>query len=156
MTDKIKTPKKMGRPPSFTNAAELWEQCFHYFKMCEAERRPLTVVGLIAFLDISRDTFSAYGSGIYDTDLNDFSDTIEKARIFIERDKWEKGLTGEYKSVFAIFDLTNNHGAKNRIEHVTKDGAAIGNASTTIINNIDYTDPEKAGQAYNDLLKESE
>lgn len=133
MSDEIKAPKKMGRPPSFTTAEELWNMCLQYFQAWEAQNRPLTVVGLTVFLDICRDTFAEYGKGTYDRPDSDFSDTIKKAKDYIECSKWEKALTGEYKAAVAIFDLKNNHGARDTIEHVTKGGEAITQPQTIIV-----------------------
>ncbi len=123
----------MGRPPAFTNAEELWKKCFEYFQEWEARRRPVTVHGLATYLDVHIDTLNQYESGIYDTEDNDFSATIKKAKQFIATDKWEKLLTGEYKTAGAIFDLKNNHGARDTVEHVTKDGAAMPTSQTTVV-----------------------
>jgi hypothetical protein len=145
--------KKMGRPLSFNTAEELWHKCLEYFILWKEQNRPYTVVGLAGFLNVGKDTFWEYGRGTYDHVDCDFSDTVKKAREYIETYKWEKMLTGEYKTAGAIFDLKNNHGAKDTIEHLTKDGAAI-NSSNTIINNLDLTNPQNAAQLYNDTLKE--
>ncbi len=133
MTDKIKTPKKMGRPPAFTTAEELWLKCKEYFDTWEEIKRPVTVTGLATYLDVHIDTLNFYETGIYDTDLNDFSATIKKAKQFIATDKWEKLLTGEYKAAGAIFDLKNNHGARDTIEHLTKDGESIAPSQTIVV-----------------------
>lgn len=126
-----------GRPRSFTSAKELWDKCLEYFVEWEKQKRPLTVVGLAVFLDICKDTLHEYGKGTYDTPENDFSDTVKKAKEYIECNKWEKALKGEYHHTVSIFDLKVNHGAQDKIvtESVVtgKGGEPLAAPSTVIV-----------------------
>lgn len=133
MTDEKSQLPRVGAPYSFNTAKELWEKCFEYFQEWRRQERPVTVVGLSGFLNISKDTLNEYGKGTYDHLDSEFSVTVKKAKEFIETDKWEKMLTGEYKTAGAIFDLKNNHGARDTIEHVTKGGEAITQPQTIIV-----------------------
>lgn len=99
----------VGHPKSFTNAQELWDRCNDYFREWEERLRPLTVVGLAVYLNVSRQTLSVYESGAYDDKNNQYSDTIKKAKDYIECMKWEGALTGRYEKAVAIFDLKVNH-----------------------------------------------
>lgn len=156
MTEENKQlPRKLRRPPSFTNADELEQRIIEFFDYCIAEKDPANIVGLAVFLGICKDTLNEYGKGVYDHIDAEFSVTVKKAKDYIENEKWKRALKGEYHAAVAIFDLKNNHGATDKVEHLTKDGAAMGNSTTTIITNLEYNDPEKAAHAYNDLLKES-
>jgi len=126
MTEENKQlPRKLRRPPSFTNADELEEKIIEFFAYCKEVNDPINFVGLAVFLGVCRDTLFEYGKGTYDHIDPEFSDTIKKAKDFIENEKWKKALKGEYHASVAIFDLKNNHGAKDAFEHVTKDGASI-------------------------------
>jgi dihydroorotase-like cyclic amidohydrolase len=55
-------------------------------------------------------------SVVYDDELNSFSDTLKRAKEYVENEKIENALTGRYKSPIAIFDLKNNHGYKDTVE----------------------------------------
>ena len=101
---------------TFDSEAELRAQCGAYIKEWEAKKRPLTVAGLCVYLRISRETLSLWMSGEYDEPGNMYSDTLREAKTYIEMEKVEKGLTGEYNPHIAKFDLANNHGYKDRIE----------------------------------------
>jgi len=115
-----KTPAKMGRPRAYTTPQEMHAVIQEYFQKWESEDRPLTMAGLICYLDICEDTFGEYSSGKYDDfeyeDYWTFSDTIKKSRKYIENSKLENALLGKYNPSVSIFDLKNNHGYSDKSE----------------------------------------
>lgn len=72
--------------------------------------------GLWCFLDVCNDTMTPYMDGTYDTDEENFSETLKKARNFIANHKLEEAMLGNYNPTICIFDLKNNHGYTDRIE----------------------------------------
>lgn len=126
-----------GRPPHYTDPAELEAKIDEYFQLCdEGEERevydskrkavrtirqqiPYTVPGLALHLGFkSRQSFIDYarrGDG-------EFSDTITRAKMRIEAQRNVKMLTGETDSRSSQFDLMNNFGWTNKTEqHSTQD-----------------------------------
>jgi hypothetical protein len=85
-----------------------------YYKQQARKKRPLTIQGLALALDFnSRQSLLDY-EGYTDENDKGFLDTIKKARLFIENDKVENMLAGEYSTAGVIFDLKNNHGHKDK------------------------------------------
>ena len=70
---------------------------------------PPTVTGLKLWLDVADHTWMRYADGTYDYPNNNFSQTAERARRYVENDKVTKTLVGRYNANFARFDLINNH-----------------------------------------------
>lgn len=159
--DKSQLPAKMKRRPrSFESAEELEKLIREYFAKWEEAKRPITVVGMACYLDVTRETLNQYGTGKYDTEVNDFSDTIKKAKEYIETHKWEKGLTGEYNTAMAIFDLKSNHGASDKaleleLKQKEKDAAASAQEAEKEEREEakEYITAEEAARAYQEALK---
>lgn len=109
------------RPRSFASEEELRNLILEYFQAWEEKQRPVTIVGMCLFLEISRNTLADYGSGKYDDDFNNFSDTVRQAKDYIENDKWEKGLLGIYNPRMAMLDLNINHGHIEKTHSIVTD-----------------------------------
>lgn len=112
--------ERVGRPPTWSDPLELQTAIDAYFELCDdANRsnnrnawRPYTVEGLCEVLGCCRDTLHKY-----ETEHPEFSDAIRAAKLKIARHKVERGLSGAYNAQVAMFDLKNNHGYRDKVEH---------------------------------------
>jgi hypothetical protein len=113
-----------GRPRKFNTVEELRNKINEYFDWCDSEKReiitekgitiilkPYTVSGLCLYLDICRDTLLEW-----EKNVEEFSDTIKKAKIRIENFIEEKSITGYLNPTVSIFNLKNNFGWKDKQE----------------------------------------
>lgn len=98
------------RPRSFDNADELYEKGKEYIETWEEANRPLTMAGLTLYLGITRATWHEYSTGKQDKSDANFSNACELLKTYIEMQKFEKALKGEYVAPVAMFDLKFNHG----------------------------------------------
>jgi hypothetical protein len=74
---------------------------------------PFTIEGLCDTLDCDRATLLNYQKAVgYEPYFN----TIKRAKNKIQRNKLERGLTGDSNSAVTIFDLKNNHDYKDKTE----------------------------------------
>lgn len=112
----------MARPRKFKDFAELDQRIDAYL---DADSSPKHLAGLAVALGVCRDTLSVYARGDYDTADAQFSDTIKRAKTWIEADKLSRALVGEYKPAVAIFDLKNNHGYADKREITGGQGEAL-------------------------------
>lgn len=112
---------KVGRPRKYDDPKEMAEDISSYFSKCERDEKPKTVAGLASALDMTRKTLNEYQK------LDEFCNTIEKAKQVIESDINEKGLQGEYVASMAKFNLKNNFNweDKQRKELSGPDGEPI-------------------------------
>jgi hypothetical protein len=85
-----------------------------YYEKQKREDRPLTVQGLALALDFNSRVSLLNYEGYTDDDDKEFLSTIKKAKLFIENNKVEGMLTGDYTAAGVIFDLKNNHGHKDK------------------------------------------
>ena len=105
-----------GRPKKFKTVEDMQKAIDKYFKAQARKKRPLTIQGLALALDFnSRQSLLNY-EGYTDENDKQYLDTIKKARLFVENDKVENMLAGEYSTAGVIFDLKNNHGHKDKTE----------------------------------------
>jgi hypothetical protein len=113
--------KYMGRPRAFDSAKQLDTFCKEYIDIWEGMARPTTVIGLCCYLGISQPTLWEYENGLYDH-IDDFSITVKKHKGYIQMDKVEKALNGQYHAGFTQFNLQMEHGQtpKTVIETITK------------------------------------
>lgn len=121
-------PRPVGRPKSYSNAVEMEAKIKEYFEIWEKADRPLTVVGMCCWLNITRETLSQYARGVYDDPNNYFSDTIKRAKLYIENNILEGGMSGKYVAGVAIWNLKVNH--KNLSEKERQDLKAAQRART--------------------------
>lgn len=122
MNDVVKN--RMGRPLAYGSPQLLADKAKEYFTEWEGQARPLTMAGLIVYLDICEDTFGEYARGAYDEYVLEgatFSETVKKIRKYIENQKLEQALLGNYNASVSIFDLKNNHGYSDKSEVKTFD-----------------------------------
>lgn len=139
--------KTRGFYRSFDSEHELRTQCGDYFKAWTEAKRPLTLAGLCVYLRISKETLSVYMRGTYDDTANKYSDALREAKLFIEMEKVERGLTGEYNPHITKFDLTNNHGYKEKTE-------VSGDSEHPLEHNHNFDDPEAAHRAWQEAQQE--
>lgn len=114
------TTEKGGRPKAFNSVEEMQEKINKYFKYCDSKSeilpdgrykyKPYTISGLCVYLDVSRDTLCEYEK------LDEYSDTIKKAKKKIENWLEENSLAGLTNPTVSIFNLKNNFGWKDRTE----------------------------------------
>ena len=121
---------KMGRPRKFQSVAELEELIEQYFAECSEKTKevlnkkgevevikapdPLLISGLVVYLDTTRETFCDYESGKYDSEGNNFSDTIKKAKFRCQADSEQRLYTNFTPGV--IFSMKNNYGWADKLE----------------------------------------
>lgn len=74
---------------------------------------PYTIEGLCDVLDCDRMTLLNYEKR---KGYEEFFYTIKKAKNKIQRNKIERGLTGESNPAVTIFDLKNNHNYNDKTE----------------------------------------
>ena len=101
-----------GRPRAFTDATVLEDKIQEFFQM---EHQP-TMAGICVHLEISGETWSAYGLGKYDDDDNSFSEVIKKARKKVES-VVEKRMLYENLGAGGIFWLKNHAGYTDKVTH---------------------------------------
>lgn len=115
----------MGRPRAYKTPQEMRAKIQSYFDQWKEKGKPYTMAMLISYLDICEDTFGEYSSGKYDDEEYEngdtFSETIRKARKFVEGQKIEDALLGKLNATVTIFDLKNNHGYSDKSEVTTYD-----------------------------------
>lgn len=75
--------------------------------------RPYTIEGLCVFLECDRLTILNYEK---QEGYEEFFNTIKNAKLKIQQNKVERGLTGNAPASVTIFDLKNNHGYKDKQE----------------------------------------
>jgi hypothetical protein len=119
-----------GREKMFKTVGDLQDAIDCYFKECDDRNIqvydkasqtvkiinkpiPYTIEGLCEVLDCSRETLLNYES---QKGYEVYFDTIKKAKLKIQRNKLERGLTGESNPAVTIFDLKNNHLYKDKTE----------------------------------------
>jgi hypothetical protein len=122
-------PPLMGKSPpdrAFTSEPEMRAKVQAYFDEQKASKRPYLMTGICLALCISRETLSQYMRGKYDDDGNKYSDTLKNAKMICENQKMEEGLLGNYQPHVLKFDLINNHGYAEKVEHVVTPGDSPG------------------------------
>lgn len=104
--------RERGRPRLYDDPIYFEERVDQYFDECTANAKPPTVAGLtysLGFCD--RNALQEYRK--YDG----FSRTVKKALLRIEAFKNEMLYNREYATAGVIFDLKNNHGWADKVEH---------------------------------------
>lgn len=91
----------MARPLKFETVKELEEKIFKYFQ--ETQREEWTITGLAIALDTFRSVLVDYGSGKYDKEDREFSNTVKKAKHLVEH-SYEIDLKkhGRSGTIFAL------------------------------------------------------
>jgi hypothetical protein len=127
---------KLGRPPHFDNPDEMWNKFLEYAQKCtnpdwlipkegekpiQLEKRPLTVSGFCNYIESYKDLLNEYSK------REAFSGTIKKIYSMIENNIEEGLLQNKYNSAGAIFNLKNNFGWKDKVDHelTGKDGQPL-------------------------------
>jgi len=116
-----------GRPPRFSDPAEMQSLIDAYFAECDAKiativtkqgnvvtvprPEPYTIPGLAYALGFSsRQTLLNYEG------KPEFMDTLKRAKLYIERQRASSLVTGTTNPAGGIFDLKNNFGWKDQQE----------------------------------------
>lgn len=108
--DKLKT----GRPRKFTEPEIMQKKIDAYFAECDDHGEPYTIPGLAYALGfVDRQAVSHYET------YPEFSPTIKRARLRIERQRNSGLVLGTGSAAGHIFDLKNNFGWKDKqeVEH---------------------------------------
>lgn len=104
---KMKTkPKIFNTPSDFDKAIE------KYKTYCEENKKPFTMIGFAAFMQVDKDTIMEYGR----ENNKEFSVSYKKALALAENSLVENALLGEYNPTISIFLLKNNHKYKDKTE----------------------------------------
>lgn len=115
---------KGGRPRKYDSVEEMKPLIDAYFQDCDEKKEyitndkgqtkiiyePYTVSGLCLALDVCRDTLLEYEK------LEEFSDTIKRAKRRIENWIETKSLNSMINPTVSIFNLKNNFGWKDKTE----------------------------------------
>lgn len=112
-------PFKGGRPKAY-EPEELTNAIVEYFRYMDMEnkerkengekQRPFTISGLCNYLDIHMDTWCEYAK------KQEYSDSIKKAKKYVEQHIEEGLLNGTLNPIGAIFNLKNNFGWVDKID----------------------------------------
>lgn len=99
----------------FPQAHEVLDRGLEILARLTEEGRPLTMASLCIGFGVGHSAFQKYKSGEMG---EDYVEPLDMLKTFVERDKNEKGLLGEYNTTLTIFDLKNNHGWRDHNEQV--------------------------------------
>lgn len=102
---KIKLERVLGRPRKFSNAQELEQLCYIYFKYCQKEKKVPNMPGLCVHLGICKKTYYNY---LNSTDYPEYADIFERCNLLME-DYDIQATNGPYNAG-AQFRLKNLHG----------------------------------------------
>jgi len=94
-----------GRPRKFQSVAEMDEAIQSYFD--DPKSLPYTITGLALFLGMTRKGLIGY------EDRDEFGNTIQRAKEFVEHCTAQRMLAGEGWGPGHIFVLKNNYGWKD-------------------------------------------
>lgn len=101
---------KVGRPRLIASPEEFDNRVDEYLSWCRAKDEPILLTGLVLALGFSsKDTLYQYEK------LDEFSDSVKRARTFIEME-YEKRLNTANSATGPIFAL-KNFGWKDKQEH---------------------------------------
>lgn len=101
-----------GRPRLYSDPIFFEERVEQYFDDCTSKGEPPTIAGISYFLGFEdRDSFMHYGQ------YEGFSRTVKRSRLRIEAAKNGMLFSKEYSTAGVIFDLKNNHGWSDKVEH---------------------------------------
>lgn len=103
----------MGTPKQYTCPEDMQVVIDEYFEKCKTSKIPLTVEGLGIALELDRAGIINYQKT---KGYEDYFNTIKKAKAKILQNKIENGLNSTNNTAFAIFDLKNNFGFKDKQE----------------------------------------
>jgi len=102
---------EMGRPRLYPDSKAFADKADAYFAFVEANGKMPTLSGICLFMGFSdKQSFSNYA-----TYGDEFSLTVNKARLMIEDDRNQRLAKADF-SPGIIFDLKNNHGWKDKTE----------------------------------------
>ena len=99
-----------GRPPKFKTKEEMQEKIDKYFGECKKEKRPITFTGLAYSIGLSRQGLLEYKA------KDEFSDTVKKAREYVEMTLEERLIGTSGIATGIIFNLKNNYNWKDKQE----------------------------------------
>lgn len=119
-----------GKSKTWLTPEDLQKDIDEYFSWCDLQTKdvydkktqsivkidyqiPYTIEGLCEVLDCTRPTLLNYEKK---EGYEEYFYTIKKAKLKIQRNKLERGLTGESNPAVTIFDLKNNHLYKDKQE----------------------------------------
>ena len=105
--------KILGRPKKYPTAFELGIAVDLYFLSCDESGTPYTVEGLAYTLDVDRDTLLNYAK---DEDDSERRYIVRQAKLRIQQNVMERGLSGKGDRVVTIFNLKNNFGYVDKVE----------------------------------------
>jgi hypothetical protein len=118
----------MGRLKKYRNVELLQEAIDRYFKRCDDNRCPYTIMGLANSLDIDRQTLLNYQRN------DEYFDTVRRAKNKVEESLEVKLLSDGRVATGTIFNLKNNFGWRDRQE-VTQEVTG----ETTVNNKVSFS-----------------
>jgi hypothetical protein len=137
----------VGRPPLITKyrtAAEMQKKIDEYFEMIDDSKQVITDekgrtriikkpafwTRLLLHLDLTREGVRPYVNGEYDTDTNNFSDILTRARMLCEADLAENAMAGNYmeKTTGLVLQNYHNYAEKQEIRAELSQNADLSDA----------------------------
>lgn len=119
----METDSKLGRPKKYVTASDLGDAIDSYFSSCDERRYmrskdladtiPYTVEGLCRAIGVDRRTLLTYEN---DADDAERCEIVKSAKLRIQQDVVERGLSGRSNPVVSIFNLKNNFGYVDKTE----------------------------------------
>jgi hypothetical protein len=122
----------MGRPRAWTSAAELQNAIDAYFMEIDKSEKTITDekgrtriikkpafwTRLLLHIGMTREGIRPYVNGEYDSESNNFSDVLTRARMLCEADLAENAMTGNYaeKTTGLVLQNYHNYAAKQEIK----------------------------------------
>ena len=109
----------VGRPLKFESVESLQEQIDRYFEVTPKDE--WTITGLAMALDTFRSVLIDYGSGKYDAEDREFSNTVKKAKLKVENgyeiDLKKHGRSG---TIFALknFDWRDKTEVESEVTNI--------------------------------------
>lgn len=93
----------------FRSEKELKDIVLEYFDFEEKRESVPQMLGISVYIGCSHDTLRNYAKGMYDDELNRYSEVLKVASDRIVYEKARGAYDGRYNANFAKFDLTVNH-----------------------------------------------
>lgn len=127
-----------GRPPLYDDPLVMEAKIDQYFDRIEAEGDIPTIAELVYELG-----FCERGALLYYEKKPEFSSTVKRARLRIEKDRTKRLVSQGNPTAGLIFDLVNNHGYKNP-QHVKHSGDEDKDAKPIKVQQVVLAAPDMA------------
>jgi hypothetical protein len=134
----------MGRPRTWTSASELQNEIDAYFMEIDKSEKTITDekgrtrnikkpafwTRLLLHIGMTREGIRPYVNGEYDSETNNFSDILTRAKMLCEADLAENAMTGNYmeKTTGLVLQNYHNYAEKQEIRAELSQNSSINEA----------------------------